>query len=207
MSYDVSDWIGRLSSRSDLTHSIFHLTRPAGDKSAVDVLIKILCEKTIIASKPAEAFIIGDRGAACFQNIPLYSICQNLKFEREYKERKGYDKTRYTGVGLGFQVNYAFALGCRPVIYEDKNVAKNILPPEEHWRVVHYSPNTTTPVDWSHEREWRFPGNFVFARKTAHVILESAENYKEFIEKSTPLKDIDLVNEVRSITCLEALFY
>jgi len=65
-----------------------------------------------------------------------------------------------------------FSLGANPVIYglddrdnwppsgKDGNVRvmdSKLLPEREQYRYVTYNPCSTRPVDWSHEREWRWP--------------------------------------------------
>lgn len=207
MGFTINDWARRFWTRSDLTSSVVHLTRPQGKLSAVDVLIKILCEQRIIASDPSRAFMIGSRGATCFQNTPIYSICQNLQFESDYRQAKNIQSVRYSGVGLGFSVGHAYYKGCRPVIYEDKEIAKRILPPDEYWRIVHFNPNDPArPVDWTHEREWRFPGDFTFSLDHTNIFLSGPNEYHEFVQKAKAIHQKDIMHEIRSIVCLEAMF-
>lgn len=73
-------WRERISNRSDLAARITHLTRGDTDDEAFDKLWKILLEKNIIGSG-TEGYIVGDKKAVCFQEVPLYSIAENLIFE------------------------------------------------------------------------------------------------------------------------------
>lgn len=73
-------WIAHISRRSDFASRITHLTRRTDDKSAFEVLCKILDEKTIIGSG-AEGYIRNNCKAVCFQDVPLYAMAENIRYE------------------------------------------------------------------------------------------------------------------------------
>jgi hypothetical protein len=100
-----------------------------------------------------------------------------------------------------------FKKGGRPVIYEEKQIAKQMLPPNEHWRIVHFDlSNDAAFVDWTHEREWRIPGDFRFGLNEATVVLATSNDYKVFMEKC--LSDHqDILKEILGIVNLNAVFY
>ena len=85
---DEELWRDRISNRSDLVARITHLTRGKTDDEAFERLWKILLEQTIRGSGN-EGFIVGNRKAVCFQEIPLYSIAETLFLMRSKVERIG----------------------------------------------------------------------------------------------------------------------
>lgn len=155
-----------MSDRQDLSSSLVHLTRSnvidGKEYSAVDVLLKILREKKIIGSTTEKGFIRGNRPALCFQDAPLYSIAQNLAFEKELR-REPHTRHRYSGCGIVFSKYYLFQNGCRPVIYDRLEEGKTYIAESELYRLVSFDMSDISKIiDWSHEREWRMPGDFNF---------------------------------------------
>ncbi|WP_338709104.1 DUF2971 domain-containing protein [Paenibacillus amylolyticus] len=181
MGYDADKWSKRMYNRSDLSDYLTHLTKPIGQLSSVDVLIKILNEGCINGSTDS-GFIIGESPAVCFQDAPLYSVVQNIYHEVQNFDSLG-RKKRYTANGLSFPKRDVFLRGGRPCIYEKKSVAKEMLLPSEWWRIVPFDLTWTKEIiDWSHEREWRVKGNFKFDLSETTVVL-SHNSYREFVSK------------------------
>ncbi|MBI2353740.1 MAG: DUF2971 domain-containing protein [Deltaproteobacteria bacterium] len=185
MAYTESDWSLRGTSRMDYGSQITHLTRSATqggqEFTALDIVIKMLRERRIIGSTTASGFIIGDQPAVCFQDAPPYSICENIDFEWKLKKEKKLDKFRYEACGLMFQKPYIYRKGGRPVIYEKKEIATRMLPREEWWRIVNFDLSDPKKfIDWTHEREWRIPGDFEFEIDKATVVVMNAEQFKLF---------------------------
>ena len=60
-------------------------------------------------------------------------------------------------------------------------------------------------IDWSHEREWRKPDDFKFRIDWTGVVLETKENYREFIEKSTVEENTGILENICGIVVLDAL--
>ena len=209
MDYDYWKWKERMSDRQDLSSSLVHLTRAAEINemklSAVDVLLKILRERKIIGSTSEKGFIRGNRSAVCFQDAPLFSIAQNLKFEKELsKENK--TRHRYTGCGLVFSKLYLFQNGCRPVIYDRVEEAKKYLDQSEYFRLVSFDLSDVAKiVDWSHEREWRLPGDLEFRIAMSAVVLETKQDYKEFIRKTALPENVGILGNICGIIVLDAL--
>ncbi|MEK3707415.1 DUF2971 domain-containing protein [Paenibacillus sp. FSL R7-0198] len=153
----------------------------SGSMSAVDVLIKILNEMCIKGS--TKGYIVGETPVVCFQDTPLYGISQNIYHESVYRDELG-SKVRYSPTGLSFNKLDIYRCGGRPCIYEQKDVAKKFLPPEEWWRIVNFNLNSNDNiVDWTHEREWRIKGDLVFPYYSATIILSHNDEYREFIGK------------------------
>lgn len=228
------EYYTRLYGRSDLTPNLVHLTKPSkGDiecifnkyggfneqaykelnLKAVDTLIKILKVGTINGSTTESGFIIGDRTAACFQELPLEAIKQNIEIEQERMKYSTKPKVRYCGVGVSFDRFYVYEQEGRPVIYEEKETAKKFLNDnkDEYWRIVNFKLERkepyvedlfsktkpiktkdleTTIIDWTHEREWRVPESFVFdlvddfkLNNHLYLIFKDKETYDYFLEK------------------------
>jgi hypothetical protein len=184
MTYTKTQWLKRIHLRSDISGSITHLTREIDSINAIDVLIKILNDKTIIGSAPNKGFIIGATKAVCFQDAPIHGLTQNLINEQYNRPELG-NKIRYRGIGLGFSKKYAFIKGARPVFYESKEIAKSFLPESEWWRIVSFDlSDDQNIIDWTHEREWRIKGDFCFELNEAYVYLVNQSSYQSFIERA-----------------------
>lgn len=187
MKYTRKDWSNRYAERSDLTTFLTHLTkngsvdgRPA---QVYDVLFAILKQKCIIGSTTQKGFIVGNTPAVCFQDSPLASLVQNIYFEQKFRAVKKDAKIRYLPFGLMFEKDYAFKKGARPVFYEQTEDSKSILPSTEWWRIVNMDlENSESIVDWTHEREWRCPNDFLFEYEDVRVVLSNANGYQRFIE-------------------------
>lgn len=209
MAYDYKKWKARMSNRQDLSSSLVHLTRPATinsvNFSAVDVLLKILRERKIIGSTSEKGFIRGNKSAVCFQDAPLYSIAQNLKFEKELSKEQN-NRHRYSGCGLVFSKYYLFQNGCRPVIYDIPEEGKKYITESELYRLVAFDmTNIKNVIDWSHEREWRMPGDFSFRLDWSAILLETKEDYREFIKKSALEENGDILETICGVIVLDAL--
>jgi Protein of unknown function (DUF2971) len=200
--YNLDKWRKRTKERSDITAHLTHLTRiETGVSDAIDTLIKMLNEKKIIGSDRNKGFIIGDNPAVCFQEAPLYGVCQNVYHEQQNKTDLG-GKTRYDAIGISFSKRYVYEKGGRPVLYEDKNIAKEILPRDEWWRIVNFNlSNENKIIDWTHEREWRVKNEFEFDLSETYVLLLNQSFYKEFIDKI----DQGILKELKGIIVLQPI--
>lgn len=143
---------------------------------AFDVLLKILHDGFIHSGwslRNCTPTIYGPKSAVCFTEMPLYALVQYAKFRGEYSGYVG-------NYGIAFRRNELFAAGGRPVIYglscepteaettpegiyqgRILDIEKTGMPLCEQYRYVKtrmnksYDPNIH-PVDWTHEREWRW---------------------------------------------------
>lgn len=208
MGYKYEHWAKRIQYRTDLSGFVYHLTKPELNSdgklvtSAIERLIKILRERKLNGSSTQSGFITGKRKAVCFQDAPTSGIVQNIVHEAEFRSELG-GKVRYVGIGLAFPKSYIFQQGGRPVMYEGKETAKKILPPEEHWRIVDFSlMNKVNIVDWTHEREWRLPADeFHFDLSRAVVLLPNGDLHKSFLEKMDD-EDLQTINGIIQISPL-----
>lgn len=107
--------------------------------------------------------IYGPHPVVCFTEMPLAAF---LKASRE-RAKNNENASPYAVVLPKAQ---AFAAGARPVIYGLSRKAKDkrhgdgtrrfpesILPEREQYRFVTFSPGKQGWLDWTHEREWRWP--------------------------------------------------
>lgn len=208
MSYTINDWVSRIAQRSDLTLGLVHLTRNCGSTKAIDVLLKILDEKKLRGSNTSSGFIIGNTRAVCFQEAPLYSLAQNIYTEQEYRKKNTSAKKRYLGFGLSISKAFAYEKKGRPVIYDKTEVAKNYLPESEWWRIVNFDlSNMEAIIDWSHEREWRVPGDLEFNLSDISIIVPNPMAYRELFEKCQARDQGKLLSSVNGIVQLGMVFY
>lgn len=169
-------WRNRISKRPDLVARLTHLTRGRTDDEAFDILWKILLDKKLIATGNT-AFIVGDKKAVCFQEVPLYSIAQTLLFEEEERvkeqQKTGYlGKIRYSWFGLRLNKFDLYQQGARPVVYGKTDDLKTVLDSSIHWRIVKLDLDSDDNcIDWTHEREWRIENDCSFEYEDIEVIL------------------------------------
>ncbi len=136
---------------------------------------------------------------------PLFSIAQNLKFEKELRQT-GATRKRYSGCGLIFSKYYLFQNGCKPVIYDKVEDGEQYLSDDELYRLVKFDlSNTESFIDWTHEREWRMPDNFEFRIDWSGIVLETKADYREFIQKSLLDENEGILERVCGIIVLDAL--
>jgi hypothetical protein len=210
MGYDKKTWRRRIAERTDLSTQIVHLTREKtiGEKTTpVAVLFDIVDQQRVRASSVTEGFIVGAIPAACFQDAPLGAICQNVFYEQKYKEQNEKAKVRYRAMGVAFPKEYAYAKGARPVIYDRTQDAKDYLPKEQWWRIVNFDlTNENSIIDWTHEREWRVPGDFAFERDQATLLFVNESSYKAF-SKLCKEHQKSYLEEVRGVVVMDAILF
>ncbi|QUH31146.1 DUF2971 domain-containing protein [Vallitalea guaymasensis] len=213
MSFTFTDWKHRIRNRADITGMVTHLTKPSEltfnmsdeeiNLKAVGNLIKILEDKRLNGSDTSSGFIVGKRPVVCFQDAPLHGIIQNVEYELEKRNSTQIKKIRYCGIGLSFSKFYVYTYGGRPVIYDNTIEAKKYLPEEHYWRIVNFILETPNPkiIDWTHEREWRVPDEFIFKYNYTHVVLYDKATYDYFLENCSK----EIINKLHGITILKSL--
>ena len=144
--------------------------------SAFDVLLKILHDGFIHSGWSLRNFIptiYGPKSAVCLTEMPLYALVEYAKFRGRYSGYVG-------NYGIAFRRNELFAAGGRPVIYglsrepveaettpdgvyqgRILDIEKTGMPLCEQYRYVKTQmlksyDHSIHPVDWTHEREWRW---------------------------------------------------
>lgn len=206
------EWSKRISQRSDFTAGLVHLTKSREINgiryTALETLMKILKEQRLEGSTTESGFICGDIPAVCFQDIPLHSISENIFYEQELKVEKNAANYRYTGFGLRFAKDYIFRKGGRPVIYDITSEAKDYLNSKNHWRIVNLNLlDRENFIDWSHEREWRVPGNLEFELSEVEVLIHNSSSYKKFIQLCRDYHDKDILYEIKSVIVMPSLLF
>lgn len=204
---NFNEWRNRYKNRNDISSRLTHLTKGNSSEEAFKILLKILEEKTVVGSTTATGFIIGSKSAVCLQEAALNAIAENLLYEKELREKSD-DKVRYSAFGLRFNKAWIYKKGGRPVIYEEKDLMKSILPSDEYWRIVNYDlSDNQYMVDWTHEREWRVPGDIQFEYKNVEIIVESNTYYQKFVEYCIQKEKLEMLRQINGIVVLDTIFY
>lgn len=199
---EQDQWRDRLTYRSDLVARVTHLTgsHTANDDVAFQALWKILTEKKLIGSGN-DGYIIGNKRAVCFQEVPLMAMAENLWFG----ERLG-TPPKYRAFGLRVNRGALYKKGGRPVLYGERDKLKAQIPQYEHWRIVSMDLEKSDDiVDWTHEREWRYPGDFSFEWSEIEILLKDHNYYTQFVEKCFAEDMTDLLKSVNGIITLDSV--
>lgn len=179
MGLDAKFWMDNARKRDDMSVILTHFTRATASQTAEQVLAKILREKKLIGSTTDSGFIVGSLSATCFTAAPLISIARYKKFAL-------ISDKRFSSVGLLFSKRIGFHRGCRPVLYERRAVARQILPADQHWRIVNMDLSIPGDVehviDFSHEREWRCCGDFSLEGISVYLIFPDGASERRFRE-------------------------
>ncbi len=136
------------------------------DASPMAVLRKIVTDGHIRGSwsfRNGRPTIYGPRAAVCFTEMPLYALI-------DYAKRR--HKTAVDSYAVGLLKAELFAAGGRPVIYGlsgdhaeqvtteypwPRRLMKSCgIAESEQYRYVSTSMDSDRPIDWTHEREWRW---------------------------------------------------
>lgn len=144
------------------------------DAGAFSVLEKILHDgylKSGWSFRNYKPTIYGPSSAVCFTEMPLYALI-------DYAHNRSSNSSYVENYGIAFRKNELFKAGARPVIYglstkhieADENdpffksgggalrllsTTGTGLSPIEQYRYVYT--NLSQNIDWTHEREWRWP--------------------------------------------------
>lgn len=196
---NIELWRDRITNRADLVARITHLTRGDNDDHAFEMLWKILLDKKLIGSGK-NGFVVGGNRAVCFQEVPLYSIVENLLFEDTLK-----DNNRYSWFGLRFNKVRMYEKGARPVLYGKTEELKRILPPSDYWRIVHLDLEERNVIDWSHEREWRILGDYNFLYDDVEVVVRNDIYYRKLVDRCIDENKLDILREIHGIVPLNTV--
>lgn len=163
---------GMRSYRTDISLAVIHLTGNRGGVSALDALISILREQRIRASG-YQGFVKGGGAATCFTEMPLAAVSQ-------LAEQSRFTKHPYECYGVAIHKSHAFSRGARPVIYLPDAEA-GWLPNNEKWRHVRFEYGD---IDFTHEREWRSPGDFILDNSFGYYVIVQTYNCENQIISS-----------------------
>jgi hypothetical protein len=150
---------------------LVHFTRQVNGRPAREVLRTILVEGVLRPGfaprgRSMRPTIYGPTSAVCFSEQPIAAYINYLDARREPWGMSGY--------GLLLHKHDVFVAGGLPVIYgldhcvelnegddgydpQRRLLDPTRLPYEEQYRFVTFAPTRSPhPVDWTHEREWRW---------------------------------------------------
>lgn len=196
-----TNWEKRISNRNDMALRITHLTRGKDNDEAFENLWKILIDKKINGSGNS-GFITGRRKEVCLQELPLSAIAENLMYEESL-----HDRVRYSPFGIRFHKGFIYNRGGRPVIYEDKDIMRLLLPESEYWRIVDLDlSNKDSYVDWTHEREWRVPDELTFNYGNIEIIVEQGKYYRKLVKRCIDKKRTDILVGIHGIITLDSVY-
>ena len=205
---DKKDWRKRFKNRVDLSSRVTHLTKGDTDDEAFENLISILEEKCIRASKTGSNFINGDIPAVCLQEAPLIAIAENLQYKEKLREEDEKQRIRYLGFGIRFHKDFIYQNNGRPVIYDDTNQAKEYLHKSDWWRIVRLDlSDENHMIDWTHEREWRVPGDLLFDYSQCEIIVPSPVYYHKFVEYCLKNNREEILLEIQGIVVMASVYY
>lgn len=175
--YDLSNYlihfVREIDVRHDFNSEMYPIEFGLGEIVESDrlspffILRRIIRKSQMIAGwsyRKGARTIYGKYPAVCFTEMPIADFVKSSI----YRMRKGEKISNY---GIVFDKKQLFNLGARPVIYGTSTPIKNsindtgdrLLNPEifhenELYRFVYFNLNREPrPIDWSHEREWRWP--------------------------------------------------
>lgn len=189
MRFDISDWLIHFFREVDLNgRNSIVLPEHMGwgnlaEGSVLPAIYMLRCsirQQRLWATwsfRNGRRTIYGPCPAICFTEMPLAAFLE----ASEIRESRREAMSQYA---LVFPKKALFKAGANPVIYglDDRNANSieksrggarlfdsEILPLDEQYRYVTYNPLGNHPVDWSHEREWRWPYKESIAEYEAEI--------------------------------------
>lgn len=185
------DWKDLTESRNVGSLYLTHLIRGRSDEEAYNTLLKILEKGFLRASFSRRNncdTVKGNQKVVCFQDTSFDAMQEILTGERWLGCETGYRE-----FGIQIHKEIMFRDGARPVIYDKANEIMGLIDESIYWRVVNLDLNIATwqYVDWTHEHEWRIPGDVTITRFPFKVIVKT-EEYKKRLLKEDVAKRLDL---------------
>ncbi len=175
--YDLSDWLIHFTRPLDTEHddsppelSVLDSPGECVEESVLSpffLLRRILRKRQILSTwsiRGGRPTVYGPHPAVCFTEMPLAAFIDTSGA----RSARGENVSSYAVLMRKAQ---AFQVGARPVIYGLSNLSAyaqmqadgtrrfpdNVLAQVEQYRYVAFNPTTVGQLDWSHEREWRWP--------------------------------------------------
>lgn len=126
--------------------------RPERDHSPLAALTRILTEQRIIASS---AGIRGGHRVVSFTAAPVAEL-DSLRVFRPHRARWDFEP-----YGISLRREWLRGTGCRPVIYGDDSVWRELSPDQQPFFQKRFSRSVKSAkeIDWSVEQEWRHRGD------------------------------------------------
>lgn len=144
-----------------------------------EVLKEIISTGIVLASGN-QGFVKGTQKAVCLSEIPLSAV-------HHFAAAPSEKKARYRFYGIALSKKTIFNSGGRPVIYLPDNEA-DWIPNDHKWRHVRYEFGN---VDFTHEREWRVPGDLDLTKAPGlYILVWSPTEAKQLYEMQSPLQKL-----------------
>jgi hypothetical protein len=193
-------------SRDDLSQWLLHLCKPPSSVpigQPIWVLQKILNDGIIAASKSEHILKFDPAGVVSFYDVPP-QIWREL-IDTNPSGRKGY--------GLVFSKNILWFLGARPTIYTDS--PNDSWPTSQRYRLINTDLNKRpNPVDWTHEREWRWRGDFQFVRSDINLqepwwwpVVERIMDAQSLLKTYSGIHQVYITELNHVINCTDTLLF
>jgi hypothetical protein len=125
--------------------------------------IRLGCLWATWSERNGRRTIYGRDPVVCFTEMPIAAFIEAGQDRSSHGEHM-------SPYGLVFNKESLFKKDARPVIYGlsgdvsvknhpdgSRRILEDQLPLREQFRYVTYNPTGTKPIDWTHEREWRWP--------------------------------------------------
>ena len=208
------DWIeiAKYASRAraDLSASITHWTKDRDGQTAFEVLKRILREKRIVSSTPDGGYIKAGQRATCFSESPVTVMTRLFRLAEHDGQVRVFLKWKPYGLSFWKPVVYQ-QFGGRPVLYLSNEEFRRLvtasgLEKSDAWRVVRFDyEDMDAAVDFTHEREWRTPGDVAF--ESLEGDLRPLAVVNKMSERDELLREYPLGEgcPVRGVLCLADL--
>lgn len=182
-------------SRDDLSQWLVHFCKcsfiDGNYYTPFDALRNIMRIGKVFASKVECITRFDSEGAACFYDVP----------PQNYKELINTNPNNRKGYGLIVSKTAFWYKGGRPAIYTENTYCVE-WPTSERFRLIHTDlDRSPTPIDWTHEREWRVRGDFTLSGidimgtwwwPCVETIFDSQMLFSEFNDKLHSIYVIEL---------------
>lgn len=177
------DWKELTESRNVGSLYLTHLIRGRSDEEAYNTLLKILEKGFLRASFSRRNncdTVKGNQKVVCFQDTSFDAMQEIITGEKWLDREQGYRE-----FGIQMPKEILFYNGARPVIYDKANEIMELIDESIYWRVVNLDLNIATwqYVDWTHEHEWRIPGDVMLESGDFRVIVKTEEYKKRLIHE------------------------
>ena len=185
------DWQELTESRNVGSIYLTHLIRGRSDNDSYNTLLKILESGFLRASfskRSGHNTVKGDKEVVCFQDTSFDEMNEVITGEKCIEHDQIYRE-----FGIQISKELLFRDGARPVIYDKANEIMNLIDENIYWRVVNLDleDKGLMYTDWTHEHEWRIPGDVTITRFPFKVIVKT-EEYKKRLLKEDVAKRLDL---------------
>lgn len=185
------DWQELTESRNVGSIYLTHLLRGRSDNDSYNTLLKILESGFLRASfskRSGHNTVKGDKEVVCFQDTSFDEMNEIITGEKWIEHEQIYRE-----FGIQISKELLFRDGARPVIYDKANEIMNLIDENIYWRVVNLDieDKGLMYTDWTHEHEWRIPGDVTITRFPFKAIVKT-EEYKKRLLKEDVAKRLDL---------------